>query len=600
MEVLLYVYDLSKGLARVWSLPLTGIQIDAIYHTSLVLGNTEYFFGDGVKRKVAGTTHHGQPVEVMKLGQTELPTEVIHEYIDSLEQVYTQESYDLFLHNCNNFTQDLAMFLLGRGIPDHIRTLPERFLQTPFGQMMKPAVDATIRRIASADAGGADVPRPTPLQNGHIPGPSHAATSAANGGLSSLNSKSGARTSVVHSVTKLQEIEDLLNSAKESCAVLFFTSSTCAPCKIVYPAYDELAAEAGSKAVLIKVDLDYAEDINLKYQVRATPTFMTFLKGEKENEWAGANERQLRGNVQLLIQMAWPLHPHRKLRLPSIEGKITQIILYKNLPPFDKMVTKLGTAAGDSSVQGLVHFVKTRKAEGAAAARLPDLKAFSSFVQSSFRTLPAGAQFALTDLVRVAFIDARVSGYFAEEKDHATILTILTAKDVIDVSYNQRLVMLQLACNLFTSPLYPEHIISSDALREALMKLVSSSMLDSHNNIRFLASAFAYNLAAYNHNERIEDRPDRLSEDDQVELAACILEALKNENESLDSLHGLLFALGLLVYCAPMDGEVVDLCRAAGAGDVVGEKRQVEAFAKEPLLKEVGQELLAKGVEHHT
>lgn len=114
MDVQLYVYDLSKGLARVWSRPLTGIQIDAIYHTSLVLGHTEYFFGNGVKRKIAGTTHHGQPIEVLYMGHTELPMEVIDEYVDSLEQVYTEESYDLFLHNCNNFTQDLSMFLLGK------------------------------------------------------------------------------------------------------------------------------------------------------------------------------------------------------------------------------------------------------------------------------------------------------------------------------------------------------------------------------------------------------------------------------------------------------------------------------------------------------
>lgn len=58
----------------------------------------------------------------------------------------------------------------------------------------------------------------------------------------------------VHNVTQLRSLETLLDSAKSSCAVIFFTSATCPPCKIVYPAYDELAAEAGKKAVLIKVN----------------------------------------------------------------------------------------------------------------------------------------------------------------------------------------------------------------------------------------------------------------------------------------------------------------------------------------------------------
>src|SRR5205085_9818364 len=101
----------------------------------------------------------------------------------------------------------------------------------------------------------------------------------------------------VHNVTRLQQLDQLLQSAENSCAVIFFTSATCPPCKIVYPAYDELAAEAGTRAVLIKVDLNQAYDIGSKYGVRVTPTFMTFLKGEKENEWSGANEAQLRGNV---------------------------------------------------------------------------------------------------------------------------------------------------------------------------------------------------------------------------------------------------------------------------------------------------------------
>ena len=102
----------------------------------------------------------------------------------------------------------------------------------------------------------------------------------------------------------MRELESTLASASSSCAVVFFTSSTCAPCKILYPTYDELAEEAGDKAVLIKVDINFAQEIASKYNMRATPTIMTFLKGQKEEEWAGADVVRLRTSVQLLIHAA--------------------------------------------------------------------------------------------------------------------------------------------------------------------------------------------------------------------------------------------------------------------------------------------------------
>lgn len=58
MDVQLYVYDLSQGMARQYSLMITGVQIDAIYHTSIVFGGVEYFFGQ--------VSHH-QPGRSLRL-----------------------------------------------------------------------------------------------------------------------------------------------------------------------------------------------------------------------------------------------------------------------------------------------------------------------------------------------------------------------------------------------------------------------------------------------------------------------------------------------------------------------------------------------------
>lgn len=45
MEVSLYMYDLSRGLVRMMSASLIGVQLDAMYHTSIVLEGVEYVCG---------------------------------------------------------------------------------------------------------------------------------------------------------------------------------------------------------------------------------------------------------------------------------------------------------------------------------------------------------------------------------------------------------------------------------------------------------------------------------------------------------------------------------------------------------------------------
>lgn len=586
-----------------YSESLTGIRIDAIYHTSIVLNGVEYYFGQGIQMAVPGSTHHGQPMEVVRLGRTELPLEVVEEYIASLGEVYTPESYDLFLHNCNNFTQDLAVFLVGKSIPEHIRNLPQTFLGTPLGQMLRPQIEAALRGVAQGPRAAAAPSAATRESPAAVP------TTAAPATTSKVS---------VQIATNLSQLESQLASASKSCAVVFFTSSTCPPCKMVYPTYDQLAEEAGDKGVLIKCDVNAAYDVSMKYNVRATPTFMTFLKGEKLDEWSGANPAQLQGNVRLLLQMAHPPHPHSKLRLPSFQRHISKYITYKNIPPLDKLVQKLGSSGSDPRLTPIIDFIKktrTTTTDRPADTPLPSsLALFAIYVRETFPCLASDTQFALVDLVRVLFLDPRVSGYFAESEmrsQHQTILTLLSRSDTDEelatCPYNLRIVMLHLTCNLFTSPLYAEQVIANDSLRTTCVHLLTSSLLDAeHASLRVVAASLAYNLAVYNHNIRCKSEfagessgrsnsgggsDDPLPEDAQVELTASLIEAISREETSGEALRGLVFALGLLVYGAPVEGAVVDLCRAMDAWGIVKEKKGVDGTSRE-LLREV-KELLS-------
>lgn len=481
------------------------------------------------------------------------------------------------------------MFLVGTGIPDRITSLPQDVLNTPFGQMLKPQLESAMRGVTQAPV----APQAIPQQNTYTPTASHGAPATpslrVNGGGIESN---GHILHVVRNVIKLQDLEALLSSANTSCAVIFFTSSTCAPCKIVYPAYDELAAEAGDKAILIKVDINFAHEIASKYSIRATPTFMTFLHGEKEDEWSGASEGQLRGNVRMLIQMAHPPHPHSQLKLPTLQRLHEKPVTCAKMPPLEKLIAKLGPLQDDATVTALKTFITARHSSIPADSPLPSLPSISSFLIKSIQTLDPAALFPIMDLFRLALVDPRISGYFAEEPSHTTVVTCLSSVTALgeDCPYPLRIVTIQLASNLFTTPLFPPHLLSDPKLSTPLIQLLTSSLLDpKHPPLRVSAASVAYNMAAFNHVQRLHSKPDLLPESAQVELMAGLLEALgKEERGGKDEIRGLLLAAGLLAYASPRGGEMMDLCEALGARGVVegvqGQFDELTALAKEVAM----------------
>lgn len=583
MDIHLLVYDLSGGLARQMSLGLLGFQLDAVYHTSIELEGVEYVYDGGINTIRPGSSHLGQPLERLYLGKTELPIEVILEYLDSMRSIYTPEAYDLFRHNCNNFSNDFSTFLIGKGIPERISNMPQAVLDSPFGRMLQPQLESMVQARKAQQSGLLGIQSDPSGRHSSSIGNHHSQTN-------------GHQPASVKNVTSLQQLNSLLQAAEKSCAVIFFTSQTCPPCKMLYPLYDELAEQVGDNATLVKVDTSQARDVGLHYRISATPTFMTFLHGKQQERWMGADAARLRGAVGLLAQMAFPTHPHKSLNLPHFANPEVKPVLYAKVPPLQKLVGKMGSAADDTSVQGLKQFIDVRTSNCPAGATLPDLQKFSRFLRKAVNDLPVEVMFTIVDLFRCALVDPRVSGYFAEESGHKTVIAVLDfVNGQTQCPYALRLVALQMACNLFSSPLYPDQILEQSSLRTPLTQLVSTSFLDdSHNNIRVAASSLLFNIASFNSKKRRDSSEDFLPQDDQVELAASVLEAIAQESASTEALHGMLLGLGHLVYCAPLDGELVDLLRGMDAQGTV--EAQSKQFPQAELIKEVGKELLGKGL----
>uniref|UniRef100_A0A669Q8L7 palmitoyl-protein hydrolase n=1 Tax=Phasianus colchicus TaxID=9054 RepID=A0A669Q8L7_PHACC len=136
--VKLYVYDLSKGMARRLSPLMLGKRRTG--HTSIIVHKDEFYYGaGGISSCAPGGTLLGPPDSVIDLGNTEVTEEIFLEYLSSLgESMFRSESYHFFERNCNTFSNEVAQFLTGRKIPSYITDLPSEVLATPFGQALRP------------------------------------------------------------------------------------------------------------------------------------------------------------------------------------------------------------------------------------------------------------------------------------------------------------------------------------------------------------------------------------------------------------------------------------------------------------------------------
>ena len=85
--VVLYVYDLSQGMARSLGPALGLHDLEGVWHTAIVVHNTEIFFGgSGIEHCSPGTTMLGQPLQKIPLGNTSIEMSALSDYIRNIGQ----------------------------------------------------------------------------------------------------------------------------------------------------------------------------------------------------------------------------------------------------------------------------------------------------------------------------------------------------------------------------------------------------------------------------------------------------------------------------------------------------------------------------------
>ncbi|CCD61449.1 Thioredoxin-1 [Caenorhabditis elegans] len=94
----------------------------------------------------------------------------------------------------------------------------------------------------------------------------------------------------------MSDFEQLIRQHPEKIIILDFYATWCGPCKAIAPLYKELAT-THKGIIFCKVDVDEAEDLCSKYDVKMMPTFIFTKNGDAIEALEGCVEDELRQKV---------------------------------------------------------------------------------------------------------------------------------------------------------------------------------------------------------------------------------------------------------------------------------------------------------------
>ena len=102
---------------------------------------------------------------------------------------------------------------------------------------------------------------------------------------------------LVHQVSTHDEFNQILEKAGDNLVVVDFTAKWCGPCKRIAPYYQELSQQHPN-VVFLKVDIDDNRETTEECQISSMPTFQFYQKGEKVDEFSGADQDQLKKLIE--------------------------------------------------------------------------------------------------------------------------------------------------------------------------------------------------------------------------------------------------------------------------------------------------------------
>ena len=80
--------------------------------------------------------------------------------------------------------------------------------------------------------------------------------------------------------------EELLQD--EKLVIVDFWATWCGPCRMLSPLLDEVEEEMADKITVVKVNVDDADEIAMKYRIMNIPTLLFFKGGQLVDKTVGA------------------------------------------------------------------------------------------------------------------------------------------------------------------------------------------------------------------------------------------------------------------------------------------------------------------------
>lgn len=95
----------------------------------------------------------------------------------------------------------------------------------------------------------------------------------------------------VENIVYVNSSEELQDEVDENDSVIVdFYADWCGPCKLMNPVLEEIAEE-NEDVVVVKVDIDEAQQLAADHNVRSVPTFMFYHEQEQANHKIGVQDK---------------------------------------------------------------------------------------------------------------------------------------------------------------------------------------------------------------------------------------------------------------------------------------------------------------------
>ena len=294
--VFVHIYDISQGMAKNMSQMFLGKQIDGIWHTGVVVYGKEYYFGGGICAGPPKQTPFGFPTKIEKIGETQIPQDIFHDFLSELSPKFSINNYDLFKNNCNNFAEECCQFLTGSSIPSYVTGLPAEVLNTPLGKIIEPMISNIQNQMLN-----------NPNNQLLLEGSMNPQALNFNNPLPKQSNPAPQQPTGVIEIKNYPDFSLILQ--KNKAVVVDFFSLTCPPCMRIKPIYAQIAQETEGQYPDIRFcacNVSQVKDVATQLNIASIPTFVFYHNGNLLHRFSGANEADLRKQINNLKTLVGP------------------------------------------------------------------------------------------------------------------------------------------------------------------------------------------------------------------------------------------------------------------------------------------------------